>query len=176
MIENNSNPINKSYIDIKSKEIGKLIPKTSSNDNGDDIEAIFGRKLDDYGNLGYFPQIYESSLQATYYGLYILEALGKLGNINQTKIVDYILDHYSEDLNIFKDEYTNRYLNMNFPQMYYPLSSMLEIHCYALLSLDILGRLDLLDPQETVNFIWSEILAKLTDLRSLVISASCLPT
>ncbi len=44
---------------------------------------------------------------------------------------------------------------MNFPQMYYPLSSMLEIHCYAVLSLDILGRLDLINPQPSINFIWS---------------------
>ena len=155
MFETNFDPIDQSYIDRNSKEIRKSIPKTSSNDNGDDIEIVFDRKLYDYGDLGYFPQIYKSSLQATYYGLYILEALGRLDYVNQTEIVDYILDHYSEDLHIFMDELTHRYLNMNFPQMYYPLSSMLEIHCYAVLSLNILGRLDLINAQESVNFIWS---------------------
>ncbi len=155
LIENKFVAIKPGYFEVNHDEINKLIPKVSSIDNGDDIEAIFGRKLDDYDNLGYFPQVYESSLQATYYGLYILEVLGKLGNINQTEIVDFIIDHYSEDLHIFMDEYAHRYLNMNFPQMYYPLSSMLEIHCYAVLSLDILGRLDLINPLETTNFIWS---------------------
>ncbi len=155
LIENKFDTIERGYIEVNADDIRKIIPNTSSNDNGDDIEAIFGRKINDYDNLGYFPQIYEPSLQATYYGLYILEALGKLGNINQTKIIDYILDHYSEDLHIFIDKNTHRYLNMNFPQMYYPLSSMLEIHCYAVLSLDILNRLDLVDPQENINFIWN---------------------
>jgi len=155
LFENKFDTIELGYNDLKTDEINKLNPKISSIDNGGDIEAIFERKLNDYDNLGYFPQIYESSLQATYYGLYILEALGKICDINQTKIVDYILDHYSEDLHIFTDEYTNRYLNMNFPQMYYPLSSMLEIHCYAVLSLDILGRLDLINPLTNTNFIWS---------------------
>jgi len=155
LIENKFVTIDRGYLEVNHDEINKLIPKISSIDNGDDIEAIFERKLNDYDSLGYFPQIYESSLQATYYGLYILEALGKLNIINQTKILDYILDHYSEDLYIFTDEYTYRYLNMNFPQMYYPLSSMLEIHCYAVLSLDILGRLDLINPQASTNFIWS---------------------
>jgi len=155
LIENKFAAIDRGYIQVNPDEISKLNPKISSIDNADDIESIFERKLDDYNNLGYFPQIYESSLQATYYGLYIFEALGKLDSINRTKIVDYILDHYSEEFQIFTDEYTHRYLNMNFPQKYYPLSSMLEIHCYAVLSLDILGRLDLINPQETITFIWS---------------------
>ena len=155
MIENKFVANDREYFKVNHDEINKLLPKVSSIDNGDDIKAIFERKLNDFDNLGYFPQIYESSLQATYYALYILEALGKLDYINQTKIIDYILDHYSEDLHIFIDEYTHRYLNMNFPQMYYPLSSMLEIHCYAVLSLDILGRLDLINTQVSTSFIWS---------------------
>jgi prenyltransferase beta subunit len=153
--KNHLDNVNRGYNDVNTDYISKKIPKTSSCENGDNIDAIFDRKLYDYDNSGYFPQVYESSLQATYYGLYILEALGKLDHLNQTRIVDYILDHYSEDLQIFLDAFTLRYLNMNFPQKYYPLSSMLEIHCYAILSLDILGRLDLINPQESINFIWS---------------------
>jgi hypothetical protein len=53
-----------------------LKPKTSSIDNYETIESIFAQKLTDYSQLGYFPQYYEPSLQATYYALYILEALG----------------------------------------------------------------------------------------------------
>ena len=101
--ENKFDAIDRGDIEVNPDEISKTIPKISSCENGNDIEAIFGRKLDDYDNLGYFSQIYESSLQATYYGLYILEALGKLSDINQTKIIDYILDHYSEYFHIFTD-------------------------------------------------------------------------
>ena len=153
--KNHLDTVDQGYNYVNTDEISKSIPKTSSCENGDNIDVIFDKKLYDYNNLGYFPQIYESSLQATYYGLYVLEALGMLNQINQTKIIDYILDHYSEDLHVFIDEYSHRYLNMNFPQIYYPLSSMLEIHCYAVLSLNILGRLDLINPQATTNFIWS---------------------
>ena len=49
-----------------------LEPKASSIDNYETIESIFAQKLIDYSQLGYFPQYYEPSLQATYYALYIL--------------------------------------------------------------------------------------------------------
>ena len=61
-------------------------PKISTCKNIENIEAVFDRKLSDYELYGYFPQIYEPSLQATYYGLYILDALGRLGEINKTAI------------------------------------------------------------------------------------------
>ena len=119
------------------------------------IEEVFTQKLADYTSLGYFSQIYEYSLQATYYALYILEALGKLDKINQTTIISLIMSHYNDTTNLFMDQYAYRYLDTDFSQCYYPYTSVLEVNCYALLSLSILGRLDLINRQDSIDFIWS---------------------
>ncbi|MFX1569448.1 MAG: prenyltransferase/squalene oxidase repeat-containing protein [Promethearchaeota archaeon] len=119
------------------------------------ITDTFANKLNQYSSFGYFPQIYQSSLQATYYALYILEALDELDQINQTKITDYIISHYDESLQIFMDEYSYRYLDTDFSQCYYPFTSVLEVNCYAILSLNILGQLDLINSQDSIDFIWS---------------------
>jgi len=130
-------------------------PHPSFNQNLDNIESVFSAKLNNYSDLGYFPQIYESSLQATYYALNILNATEKLGEINQTKIVNYIMTHYNSSSHIFMDKYAYRYLDTDISKVYYPLSSVLEVNCYAVLSLDILGQLDLIEIQDSIDFIWS---------------------
>ena len=77
-----------------TKNDSNLDPKASSiTNNYETIESIFTQKLADYSQLGYFPQYYEPSLQATYYALYILEAVGKLDQINKTSVLNYILSH-----------------------------------------------------------------------------------
>ncbi|MFX0135022.1 MAG: hypothetical protein ACFFDN_15380 [Candidatus Hodarchaeota archaeon] len=133
----------------------KKTPKVSSGNNRDLIDSIFNNKIFEYYDLGYFPQIYESSLQATYYAVYILDSLGRLDQINQTEIVNYIMSFYEPSSNTFMDSYAYRYLDTDFSQFYYPLSTILETTCYAILSLDILNSSHLLDIQKIIDFIWS---------------------
>ncbi|MHA2393364.1 MAG: prenyltransferase/squalene oxidase repeat-containing protein [Promethearchaeota archaeon] len=128
---------------------------SSQKTNYEIINEIFTEKLIQYNNLGYFSQIYESSLQATYFALYILDAINRLDQINQTTIINYILSHYDENMHIFMDTYAYRYLEENPLFGYLPLTTVLEVNCYALLSLDILGKLNLINSFESINFIWS---------------------
>ncbi|MFX1410246.1 MAG: hypothetical protein ACFFA6_07830 [Promethearchaeota archaeon] len=127
----------------------------------DDLNSILTRKLTDYSTTGYFPQIYEPSLQATYYALFIYNALDQLDQINLNDILDYILSCYDSDLNVFYDSYAYRYLDVDPSQSYmglinfYPLNSLLEVNCYAILSLDLLNGLDLIDNKSSIEFIWS---------------------
>ena len=128
---------------------------SSTKTNYEMIQEIFSQKTTDYASLGYFPQAYTPSLQACYYALFFLDALGKLDQINQTKIINYIMPHYNDTSHIFMDAYSYRYLESDYLEMIYPLSSMLQIHCYAVLSLELLGKLDLINPQDLIDFIWS---------------------
>ena len=132
-----------------------LEPRASSIDNYATLESIFAQKLSDYAQLGYFPQYYKSSLQATYYALYILDVIGKLEEIDQGAVLDYIMSHYNEETHMFMDDYSYRYLDSIFPRLYYPFTSVLQVNCYAILSLDILNRLYMIDTQEAIDFIWS---------------------
>ncbi|MHA2008935.1 MAG: prenyltransferase/squalene oxidase repeat-containing protein [Promethearchaeota archaeon] len=130
-------------------------PKISTQKtNYEIIEEIFTQKLLQYSSTGYFTQLFESSLQATYYALYILDAVQKLEEINQSQVLKFIMSNYDVNSQIFIDRYANRYLDTDFSQVYYPLTSVLEVNCYAFLSLGILGRLDLIDYQQAINFIW----------------------
>ena len=131
------------------------VPMASSGSNIELINSILDEKVSDYNALSYFPQFYEASLQATYYALYILEALGKLQEINHTEVINFIMSHHNTVSDVFMDELAYRYLDTDFSQGYYPLSSMLEVNCYVVLSLDILNSLNLIDTQEMINFIWS---------------------
>ncbi|MFX0017730.1 MAG: hypothetical protein ACFFAF_03310 [Candidatus Hermodarchaeota archaeon] len=128
---------------------------SSTRTNYEIIQELFSQKTLDYTSLGYFPQVYTPSLQACYYALYILDSLGKLDQINQTKITNYIMSYYNDNSHIFMDVYSYRYLESDYLEMVYPLSSMLQIHCYALLSLELLGSLDVINPQDSIDFIWS---------------------
>jgi hypothetical protein len=138
-----------------TQDISDLEPRTSSINNYETIESIFAQKLTDYSQLGYFPQYYEPSIQATYYALYILEAIGLLNQIDQGHVLDYILSHYNEKMQMFMDVYSYRYLDTIFPNMYNPYSSVLQVNCYAILSLAILNRLYMIDIQDSVDLIWS---------------------
>ena len=137
----------------RSKETSEsfLTPFTN---NFDIVPEILNSKIDDYNSLGYFPQIYQPSLQATYYALSILDEVGRLSDINQTRILNYIMSCYNQSSYIFADDYSQRYLDMNISKTYYPYSSFLEGNCYAILSLEILNSLILIDVQESIDFIW----------------------
>ncbi|MFX1377908.1 MAG: hypothetical protein ACFFA4_02345 [Promethearchaeota archaeon] len=119
------------------------------------IDNVFNSKVADYYDAGYFPQIYEPSLQATYYALYTLSRVGKLHEINQSKIINYIMDHYEDDSTHFMDTLAYRYLDTDFTKSYFPLSTVLEVTCYAILSLELLDALYLIDVSEIIDFIWS---------------------
>ena len=122
--------------------------------NNEILNNIFNNKILEYTSEGYFSQVYETSLQATYYGLFILNSIGKINELNFTELSNYIMSHYDSDLNRFMDSLAYRYLDTDFSLTYYPLSTVLETTCYAILSLEILGALNLVDTQELINFIW----------------------
>ncbi len=129
-------------------------PELASLRNNEIINSIFDARVSDYSDLGYFPQIYEPSLQATYYGLYILDTIGKLNHINQSEIINYIMSHYDIGSNRFMDTLAYRYLDTDFSKTYFPLNSILEVNCYAILSLKLLNRTDLFNTQGMIDFIW----------------------
>ena len=87
--------------------------------------------------------------------LYIsLSEIGRISNINQIKIINYIMSRYNHSSYIFNDDYSRRYLDINISKTYYLYTSLLEVNCYAT-SLHILNRLDLIDVQESIDFICS---------------------
>ena len=128
---------------------------TSDTSNLQILEAIFDAKNADYATYGYYPQIYSGSLQATYYALYVLDAIGKLGDINQQAVIDYVLSFYSSISHTFSDENSDRYFASKIPGRYYPLSTLLEVNCYAVLSLDILNTVNSINIADMIDFIWS---------------------
>lgn len=127
----------------------------SRKDNSELIDSLFTSKVLNYYDKGYFPQIYEPSLQATYYALYILSSIGKLHEINHTAIIEYIMTHYEEASTCFMDNLAFRYLDTDFSQTYFPFNTVLEVTCYAILSLHLLNALDLIDTSDMIDFIWS---------------------
>jgi prenyltransferase beta subunit len=128
---------------------------SSSGDNSEILETIFTNKISEYATYEYFPQFYQPSLQATYYALYVLQSIGKLHEINQANIINYIMKHYDADHSKFMDILGYRYLDTDFDKTYFPLSTVLETTCYSVLSLKILDSLSLIDISDMIDFIWS---------------------
>ncbi len=127
----------------------------SSDQYHDDLNSVFTKKLTDYETFAYFPQIYEPSLQATYYALYVYNAIGELTQVNGEEIKNYIMSCYDSVSGLFYDEYAYRYLDLDPSQGYYPYTSLLQVNCYAIQSLALLSRLNLIENQSFINFIWS---------------------
>ena len=143
-----------SNLDVKSNE-GLDSPPILSANHFDFVSEILDSKLDEYNSSGYFSQIYQPSLQATYYALFILDRIGRLSDINQSRILNYIMSCYNQSSSTFTDDYSQRYLDMNASKTYYPYSSLLEVNCYAILSLEILNSRYQIDEQKSIDFIWS---------------------
>ncbi len=61
----------------------EILP-TSAESNYYIMNETFSNKTSSYENEGFFPQLYASSLQATYYGLFILNAIAKLEVANES--------------------------------------------------------------------------------------------
>ena len=127
---------------------------TSDSSNLEILEAMFEAKNAEYATNGYYSQIYSDSLQATYYALYVLDAIGKLGDIDQQMVIDYIMTFYNSSTDIFSDENSKRYFASKIPGRYIPLSTLLEVNCYAMLSLNILNSFDSIDISKMTDFIW----------------------
>ena len=128
---------------------------TSDTSNLEMLQSVFDAKNADYATYGYYPQIYSASLQATYYALYVLDAIGKLGDIDQQAVIDYILSFYNSSTNQFDDENSDRYLASKIPGRYYPLSTLLQVNCYAVLSLNILNGISSINIANMLTFIWN---------------------
>jgi prenyltransferase beta subunit len=123
----------------------------------DMIEETFEKYLDEYSEQGYFPSYYEPSIQGIFYVLSILNATDtfELDPIDIATITEFIMSFYDEEADMFVDDYARRYLDTDFTLDYYPLTSLLQVNCYAILSLDILGNLDLINTQKIIDFIWN---------------------
>jgi len=141
-------------VPISATEVNFEGLNASDATNLDFINEIFDSKNADFSSNGYYPQIYSDSLQATYYALFILDSIGKLGEINQSQVINYIMSFYNSDSHQFVDTSAKRYLSSIIPGLYIPLTTLLEVNCYAVLSLDILNGLHLIDTAETIDFIW----------------------
>lgn len=141
-----------SYI---SNDNSGRIQNSDGMSNSDIIQTMIDSYIAEYDAKGYFRSSYEASLQGIYFIISISDALDELENINQTEITGTIMSFYDADNGIFIDEYANRYLDTDFELNYYPLSTLLEVNCYAILSLEILGQLDLVNTQPLIDFIWS---------------------
>ncbi len=119
------------------------------------IEDLFKDKIEQYSENNYYNQYYTPSLQGMFYALYILDVIGKLNSANHTSMVSYIINQYDEDLQFFMGDYSYHYLDTDFNLKYYSLNSVLEVNCYAVLSLNILNRTDLINSEKFIDFIWS---------------------
>ena len=80
-------------------------PHTAAGESYAYINDIFNEKYSEFTAQDYFSQTYESSLQGTYYALYILNAMGRLDMVNQTAVFNYIMAHYDESSERFMDSY-----------------------------------------------------------------------
>jgi prenyltransferase beta subunit len=149
------NMLNRNFQPMTTYTLNLETPPSSAESSYQIINEFFNNKASHYEDEGFFPQLYEPSLQATYYSLFILDALGKLDTLNDSDIIAYIMSHYNSSSGLFMDKYANRYLNTDFSYIYYPLSTVLEVNCYALLTLSLLGQLDLINVGKSIDFLWS---------------------
>ena len=148
-----SNSKSQVALDIVS-DVNFDTPKSSDVTNLEIIESIFDSKNDDYITYGYYSQLYSDSLQATYYALSVLDAIGKLDEIDQGEVSNYVMSFYNSSSHQFVDSSAKRYMSSIIPNLYMPLTTLLEVNCYAVLSLDILNGLQFIDTGETIDFIW----------------------
>ncbi len=132
----------------------ELSPSSSLDYDHDALDAVFSEKLTQYGEHGRFDQIYQPCIMSTYHAVYTLYTIGKLSTISKNDTIDFIMRYYNESTGLFMDEYALRFLDMDYYD-YYPLSTLLEVNCYAMLILDIYGELERINPTKTLNFIWS---------------------
>jgi len=136
-------------------ELKENIHTSTDMNNYDFLSTVMDDLTNTYGEHGYFPTYYEPSIQSTYFALQSYLSLGRLSDLNETTLISYLIDHYDAGNGYFIDDYAVRYLDTDFEAFYLPLNTLLEVNCYAFLSLKILNRLDLINNQSFIDFIWS---------------------
>ena len=119
------------------------------------LENILTEKTAEYNTNGYFSSYYQPTLQATYQALSTLQVLGKISQVDEIAVGQYIMSHYMPVNSCFIDDTAYRYMDVDFEEKFYPLSSILEVTCYGFLSLNVLNQLGSINSQELINFIWS---------------------
>ncbi|MBD3216503.1 MAG: hypothetical protein GF311_28070, partial [Candidatus Lokiarchaeota archaeon] len=142
--------------EFQSQNSQHSFPISLSDVNNHDLlmDAMDG-KLSQYNDNGFFSTYYTPSLQGVFYALSSYNTLGNLDLINQTEILNYILNQYDIPSEYFLDPYAVRYLDTDFDEYYLPLNTLLEVNCFAVLALEILGELNQINTQTMVDFIWS---------------------
>ena len=133
--------------------------KKSNEGNFDFIQRVLENKTTELNELGYLPTDWKESLSATYFALYILNATDQLDKINIDKVSNYILSKYDENaIAPFMDLQALRWLDqVDFENGYqlYRYESLLMINAYSVLSLKILGKLDLINKSLMLAFVES---------------------
>ncbi len=122
--------------------------------NQSDLDELLDGRLSDYNLYGCFQEHYTPSIRDTYFALYALDAIDKLDQINESIILNYITAHYNSTNNEFQDSYSLRFYDLVDSEAFYQNSPLLT-YCYAVLSLDIMGELDVLAHKNITNYIWS---------------------
>ncbi|MHA1413544.1 MAG: prenyltransferase/squalene oxidase repeat-containing protein [Promethearchaeota archaeon] len=133
----------------------KDMRKSSFNDNNDILSDVLTSRIQEFEENGYFKQNYRPSLQSIYHAIFILDSVGKLNAINESSLISFILSFYDNYTNSFIDDYAKRFLDTDFSLYYYPLNTLLETTCYAVLTLNLLNALDKINIQGIVDFIWN---------------------
>ena len=127
--------------------------------NNDLINQILDNKTALLTDLGYLPTNWRASLSATYFALYILNATEQLHQIDTEAVAEYILSKYNETaVAPFMDLQALRWLDqVDFENGYqlYRYESLLMINAYAVFSLKILGKLDLISENLIISFVES---------------------
>ena len=119
------------------------------------LEDILTEKTAEYNANGYFSSYYQPTLQATYQALSTLQSLGRLSQVDEVAVGQYIMSHYVAVNSCFIDDTVYRYLDVDLDRIYYPLTSLLEVTIYGILSLHLINHLGSINSQELINFIWS---------------------
>ncbi len=154
MFDQNNPTFTSQYRDNDIYITNRYLSSSVSGLNQSSIDELLDEKLNDYNQYGHFQEYYTPSIRDTYFALYVLETIGKLDQIDNSSILDYIIDHYNVAINEFQDDYSLRFYDLRDSEAYYQNSPLLT-YCYAVLSLLILDELDFLVQSDIVDYIWS---------------------
>ena len=132
----------------------KYINSSASGLNQSNINDLLDDRISDYNQYGCFQEYYSPSIRDTYFALYVLDAIGKLHQIDEGKVLQYIMSHYDPVKNEFQDGYSLRFYDLVDSEAYYQNSPLLT-YCYAVFSLIILDELSALNQDNIKNYIWS---------------------
>ncbi len=140
-------------IDFSQANI-KRIDSSEYGLNQSNVDDLLDDRLSDYNQYGCFQEYYSPSIRDTYFALYVLDAISKLHQIDEGKVLQYIMSHYDSVNNEFQDDYSLRFYDLIDSEAYYQNSPLLT-YCYAIFSLIILDELSALNQEDITDYIWS---------------------